>query len=142
MQTEPRVGCGAAIVVAGRLLLIERLTPPEAGCWGLPGGKIDLFEDARTATAREIHEELGIVIDPVDLLCVVDLIDRERGTHWLSPVYLVDRFTGTPVNREPGKHRGPEWYPLDALPDRLTTPTIIAVDAYRARQAAVPSDPR
>lgn len=133
MQTEPRAGCGAAIVVDGRILLLRRNKEPEAGCWGLPGGKIDLFEDAVTATAREVAEELGIAIRPVDLLCFVDQIDRDAHTHWVAPVYLLDRFSGTPRNVEPDKHDGPQWFALDALPDRLTTPTRFAIEALRRR---------
>lgn len=133
MQSEPRLGCGAAIVVNGRLLLVQRRTQPEAGCWGLPGGKVDLFERAADAVRRDIAEEVGIAIDPVELLCVVDQIDRAGGVHWLSPVYLVDRFQGEPVNREPGKHAAIGWFALDALPSSLTTPTRTAVAALARR---------
>lgn len=132
--TEPRVGCGAAIVVDGRILLIQRLTEPEAGCWGLPGGKIDLFEAAPAATAREIEEELGIAIDPSDLLCFVDQIDDVAGTHWVAPVYLVTAFSGEPRIVEPEKHGGLGWFALDALPAALTVPTRVAVRALRARE--------
>lgn len=139
MQNEPRLGCGAAIVVDGRLLLVQRRTDPEAGCWGLPGGKVDLFEPAADAVRREIAEEVGIAIDPVDLLCVVDQIDRATGMHWLSPVYRVDRYQGEPVNHEPGKHAAIGWFALDALPASLTTPTRTAIAAL-ARRAGGPSD--
>lgn len=128
---EPRAGSGAAIVVEGRVLLLRRLTPPEAGCWGLPGGKIDLFETAEAAMRREVAEELGITVGAAELLCFVDQIDRAGGTHWVAPVYRVHDFTGTPHNREPAKHDGPAWFALDALPDALTTPTRIALAALR-----------
>lgn len=133
MQSEPRAGCGAAIVAGGRILLVRRRTEPEAGAWGLPGGKIDLFEPAAEAVRREIAEEIGIAIAPVDLLCFVDQIDRAASTHWVAPVYLVTDFTGTPANLEPAKHDGMAWFALDALPERLTTPTRAAVAALRAR---------
>lgn len=136
MQTEPRVGCGAAIVdAAGRLLLIQRLTEPEAGCWGLPGGKVDLYEIAAEATAREITEELGIGIEPEELLCFVDQIDRAGGIHWVSPVYLIRSFTGTPAILEPHKHGGLGWFSLDDLPAALTVPTQFAVAALTRRAA-------
>lgn len=128
----PRAGCGAAIVAGGRLLLLRRLTEPEAGCWGLPGGKIDLFETAESAMRREVAEELGIVVGEAELLCCVDQIDRAAGTHWIAPVFLVRRFTGTPSNIEPAKHDGPAWFPLDALPTALTTPTRAALAALAA----------
>jgi 8-oxo-dGTP diphosphatase len=134
MQSEPRVGCGAAIVIEGRILLLQRGTEPEAGSWGLPGGKIDLFETAPHATAREINEELGIAIEPSDLLCLVDQIDAERGTHWVAPVYLVETFTGELRNVEPHKHPAIDWFALDALPEALTTPTVQALAALRQRR--------
>lgn len=135
MQGEPRVGCGAAIVVDGKILLLQRGTAPEAGCWGLPGGKIDLFETARAATVREVGEELGIVIEGPELLCIVDQIDAADGTHWVAPVYLATSFTGEPRNREPHKHPAIGWFALDALPAALTTPTIQALAALRDRNA-------
>jgi ADP-ribose pyrophosphatase YjhB (NUDIX family) len=133
--SEPRVGCGAAIVADGRILLLRRLTPPEAGCWGLAGGKIDLFETAEAAMRREVAEELGIVVGTAELLCVVDQIDAAAGTHWVAPVYRVHDFTGSPRNCEPTKHEGPVWYPLDALPSALTTPTRAALAALAASGA-------
>jgi ADP-ribose pyrophosphatase YjhB (NUDIX family) len=54
MSRHPRVGCGAAVMRDGKLLLVQRLTEPEAGCWGLPGGKVDPFEPLDQAVRREI----------------------------------------------------------------------------------------
>jgi ADP-ribose pyrophosphatase YjhB (NUDIX family) len=125
--TEPRVGCGVAIVVDGRILLLQRLTAPEAGCWGLPGGKVDLYETVSAAAAREIREELGILVATDRLLCVVDHIDRASGQHWVAPVYLATSFIGEPTLIEPAKHGGLAWFPLDAVPAALTTPTVVAL---------------
>lgn len=58
--TEPRLGCGAAIVIDGRILLVRRLRDPEAGRWGLPGGKVDLYETVAAAIEREIKPTLTI----------------------------------------------------------------------------------
>ena len=58
----PGVGCGAAIVRDGRLLLVKRKRPPEAGCWNLPGGKVDFGERVEDAIVREIAEETGLKI--------------------------------------------------------------------------------
>ncbi len=131
--TEPRVGCGAAIVVDGRILLIERLTDPEAGCWGLAGGKVDLFEAVPAAVEREILEEIGLVIRADDLLCIVDQIDEAGGSHWVSSVYLVTDFTGEPAVLEPHKAGGIGWFPLNALPSPLTQSTVTAVAALKQR---------
>ena len=58
----PRVGCGAAIVRNGRILLVRRKRMPEADHWGLPGGKVDPFETVPAAVVREVREELGIEV--------------------------------------------------------------------------------
>jgi ADP-ribose pyrophosphatase YjhB (NUDIX family) len=129
----PRVGCGAAIVVADRILLVKRLTDPEAGCWGLPGGKIDLYETTMAAVEREIKEELGIEIRAVDLLCVVNHIDPGKGLHWVSTVYGVTSFEGVPKLLETEKHAAFEWFQLNALPDALTCATAVALQAWRKR---------
>jgi ADP-ribose pyrophosphatase YjhB (NUDIX family) len=139
VYTEPRLGCGAAIVAGGRILLVRRLSDPEAGRWGLPGGKVDLYETVIAAVERKIREELGIVIKAGKLLCFVDQIDKLQGEHWFAPVFLVSRFTGEPKILEPHKHDGMAWFPLDAMPDPLTRSTIVALNALRE---AGPTDDR
>jgi ADP-ribose pyrophosphatase YjhB (NUDIX family) len=121
------VGCGAAIVVDGRLLLIQRRHPPEALHWGLPGGKVEWLEPVATAVAREVMEELGIIIRPGRLLCLTDQIDTAAGTHWLAPVYLVENYEGTPRVMEPDKHVAIGWFRLDELPEPLTLGTRLAL---------------
>ncbi len=132
----PRVGCGAAIIENGKLLLVQRRRAPEAGCWGLPGGKVDPFERVADAVEREIFEELGIVIRPTALLCVVDQIDRESGDHWVAPVFRVDRHDGIPAIREPETLGDMGWFALDALPMPLTEATKQAVQAIGQAVAA------
>ena len=129
MARHPRVGCGAAVVRDGRLLLVQRLTEPEAGRWGLPGGKVDAFETLHAAVRREIHEELGIVIEDASLLCLVEMIDRAADEHWVAPVYRVAAFSGEPENREPAKHASFGWFTLDALPADLTVAAAQAAGA-------------
>ena len=123
----PRVGCGAAIVRDGALLLVLRLRQPEADHWGLPGGKVDWGEPTRDTCAREIAEELGLTITPGRLLCIADTIDAGDGLHWVAPVYLVEDSVGEPVVLEPDKLGGCGWFPLNALPSPLTSATLAAV---------------
>jgi ADP-ribose pyrophosphatase YjhB (NUDIX family) len=135
-MSEPRLGCGAAIVVDGRILLVRRLKDPEAGCWGLPGGKVDLYEETPAAAVREIAEELGVVIRAERLLCVADHIDPEAGLHWVCPIYLAETFEGEPRLMEPDKHAAIGWFALEALPGPLTTVTVAAVRALKGDKGA------
>ncbi|MBB2205510.1 NUDIX domain-containing protein [Gluconacetobacter takamatsuzukensis] len=126
---SPRVGCGAAILDDGRLLLVLRRREPEAGHWGLPGGKLDPYETVADAVIREIGEELGIVIGLTRLLCVVDQIDRARASHWVAPVFLAAIRDGIPAIREPDALADWGWFSLGALPAPLTEATRQAVAA-------------
>ena len=126
---RPGVGCGAAILRDGRLLLVKRQREPEAGHWGLPGGKIDWGETARAAVAREIEEEVGLTIQPGPVLCIAETIDRGDGMHWVAPVYLIEDAVGEARLLEPEKMAGVEWFALDALPSPLTDATRAALKA-------------
>jgi len=64
-RVVPCVG-GIVADAAGRLLLIRRAHPPEAGRWFLPGGRVEPGESLAAATAREVAEETGLVIDVGD----------------------------------------------------------------------------
>ena len=49
----------------GRVLLAQRPAgKPYAGYWEFPGGKVEPGESLEAALARELHEELGVVIGP------------------------------------------------------------------------------
>jgi len=129
----PRVGAGAVILRDGAILLLRRATAPEAGAWGIPGGKVDPFEPVPDAVRREVEEETGLRLGPLELLSVCDMIDRQAGYHWVAPGYLALSFEGEPVIREPNKHSGLGWFDLLALPAPLTQPTLAALEALRTR---------
>lgn len=124
-QNVPEAGCGAAILDdQGRLLLIQRLRQPEAGAWGLPGGKIDFGERSVDTARREIAEELGIEIEILGLACIAETIDGGDGRHWVAPVYDARIRAGTPQILEPEKHAGWGWFALDELPSPLTQAAV------------------
>ena len=127
---KPEAGCGAAIRDReGRLLLIQRLRQPEAGAWGLPGGKIDFGEAAKDTARREIAEELGIEIEILGLACIAETIDGGDGRHWVAPVYDARIVSGEPEIQEPEKHGGWGWFALDALPAPLTMAALSYLSA-------------
>lgn len=128
---SPRVGCGAALLRDGRLLLVRRRRAPEADHWGLPGGKVDFLETVPDAVVREIDEELGVRIGRLVLLCVVDQIDAAAGIHWVAPVYRAEILDGEPAVREPDALSDAGWFALDDLPEPLTLSTRMALPHLR-----------
>jgi 8-oxo-dGTP diphosphatase len=132
-SNAPRVGCGVAILRDRKLLLIRRARPPEAGCWSLPGGKVELWERTEEAARREIAEELGIKLGALNLLCVVDYLAPDEREHWVSPAFQANEFEGEPALLEPEKHTDLGWFTLDALPGPLARSALEAARVLQSR---------
>jgi 8-oxo-dGTP diphosphatase len=81
MQREfpvaPLVGVGAVIVEEGRVLLVRRGTEPLKGQWSLPGGLLELGESLTDGVIREVLEETGLMVEPVELVELLGRIHRE-----------------------------------------------------------------
>jgi ADP-ribose pyrophosphatase YjhB (NUDIX family) len=131
-MSGPSVGCGAAIVRDGALLLVKRLRPPEAGAWSLAGGKVEFLEPVADAIAREVREEIGVEIALEGLLALVETIGLD-GQHWVSPVYRAHLTAGEPRNCEPDKHAEVAWFALDCPPEPLSLAARQAFAALAGR---------
>jgi len=127
----PGVGCGAAIVRDGRLLLVKRLTAPEAGHWNLVGGKVDFLETIEDAVRRETLEEVGLTIALGAPLPLVEMIGVD-GQHWVSAVYRAHIVSGEARLREPEKMSALTWASLDDPPAPLALAARAAIAALKA----------
>jgi ADP-ribose pyrophosphatase YjhB (NUDIX family) len=74
----PLVGVGAVIVDDRRVLLIQRGQEPLKGKWSLPGGLLELGESLHQGLVREVEEETGLQVAPLELLELLDRIVREE----------------------------------------------------------------
>jgi 8-oxo-dGTP diphosphatase len=95
MQREfpvaPLVGVGAIVVQDGRVLLVCRGTEPLKGHWTLPGGVLEVGETLLEGVTREVREETGLLVEPVELIELLDRIHREEGRiryHYVIADYL------------------------------------------------------
>jgi ADP-ribose pyrophosphatase YjhB (NUDIX family) len=94
--SSPLVGVGAVVVDRGRVVLIRRGTEPLKGQWSLPGGMLELGESLVAGVVREVREETGLVVEPVELVELLDRIHRESDRvryHYVIADYLC-RVTG------------------------------------------------
>jgi len=100
MQREfpevPLLGVGGVVVHEGRVLLVQRGREPLKGQWSLPGGLLEVGESLESGVIREVEEETGLRVQPVQLIELLDRIHREGGRvryHYVIADYLC-RVTG------------------------------------------------
>ncbi|KPA94164.1 Nudix family hydrolase [Pseudomonas asplenii] len=96
-----RVHVAAAVIRGndGRILIARRAdSQHQGGLWEFPGGKVEEGEAVRAALARELLEELGIVVTEARPLIKVqhDYPDKQV----LLDVWEVSAFTGEPHGAE------------------------------------------
>lgn len=94
---QPGVGVGGVVVRDGRTLLIRRGKEPLLGRWVIPGGTVELGETLEGALVREMIEETGLEVAPVEVLTVFDRIHREGEAvsyHYVIVDYLCRLLSG------------------------------------------------
>ncbi|HEX3438189.1 MAG TPA: NUDIX domain-containing protein, partial [Pseudacidobacterium sp.] len=73
----PIVGVGAIILQENKVLLIQRGKEPLKGEWSIPGGALELGETLRQGIQREVREETGLEVEPVQIVEVLDRIAHD-----------------------------------------------------------------
>jgi len=112
---------GAAIDGQGRVCLVRHTYV--AG-WHLPGGGIEVGENAMAAMIREFREEAEIVVDPARGLRLHGFYHNEAAAGrdhvalYVAPAFHVARAKA--ADREIAAC---EFFPLDALPEATTAAT-------------------
>lgn len=131
-RDDRREVAAAAIVDDGRLLLAQRVSPPElAGRWELPGGKIEPGETPAEGLRRELREELG-----VETVVGARIgVDVPLPNGMVLRAYAVELKSGVPVALE---HAAVRWVGAadllgaDLVPnDRAWLPELIGLLAVR-----------
>lgn len=84
------VGVGAVIFESDRVLLVRRVKAPLAGEWSLPGGAVELGETLEEAIVREVNEEAGLHVTPLQAVKAFDHIDRDAEGRIRFHYVLVD----------------------------------------------------
>lgn len=106
VQNMPTILCvvaAALIDQTGRLMLQRRPTHGvHGGLWEFPGGKVEHGESAAPALARELREELGIIIDPGDLQPIGFADAPLDARNLILLLYCCYRWTGMAAALQPG----------------------------------------
>jgi 8-oxo-dGTP diphosphatase len=75
---RPCPAVSAALVHQGRVLMVRRRNPPNAGRLALPGGRIEPGEPLLEAAVRELYEETGIRAEPLRVLTAIDQLHYDE----------------------------------------------------------------
>lgn len=99
-----------------RYLYLLRDDAKHPGCWGLPGGKMEIGETIINAVKRECQEELGIVPE-YDKLIPIEKFTSNDGNFSYHTFFCSVEQEFTPIlNHE---HIGYAWISSDTIPRPL-----------------------
>ena len=113
-----------------KLLLIQRKVDPFKGKWALPGGFVDMEEQAIDAAKRELQEETGLTDVPLKFLSYFDGVHRDPRERTLSLAFcgVVEKRLKVRAGDDAA---GAKWRPLAALPELAFDHDIILKAAIK-----------
>jgi 8-oxo-dGTP diphosphatase len=112
-----RIAAYGLIVQDTRILLcrISSHLPSDAGFWTLPGGGIDFGEDPIDAVVREVYEETGLTVRPLDIAGIDSLFleEEERVFHGLRIIFRTELVGGVLRHEVDGTTDLCSWWALE-----------------------------
>jgi 8-oxo-dGTP pyrophosphatase MutT (NUDIX family) len=125
----PSYTVGAVLVLRrpdGSVLLVDQR---HTGGWALPGGLLKRGEEPVKGLAREVSEEVGIVLDPHELPPARALVAPQEQR--VDLVFVLDTQDDRHAHEgDPAEVRRIGWFPASDLPD-VTEPTRAVLEAAR-----------
>ena len=123
----------AAVLTRPTSVLIHRA--PDDDFWALPGGRVEFGETSRDALVREFREEIGVRVEVVRLLWLVENFFGAPGEPYheislyysvqaLDPLPAVPEFPGLKEDRDPPLVF--RWQSLETLAEIRLYPTFLA----------------
>ena len=94
---RPLIGVGALIFQRDRILMAQRGKDPLKGWWSLPGGALETGESLAEAVKREVLEETGLEVRPLEVFEIFERIMRDADGRPEYHYVLIDytcRVTG------------------------------------------------
>ncbi|MDK1359671.1 NUDIX hydrolase [Arthrobacter sp. zg-Y1219] len=129
---DVRIGA-YAVVLSGGSILLSHWNDHGYSSWTLPGGGLELREDAPAAVVREVREETGFTVEPEELLGVDSIFippehrfpgESRRLLHALRIIYSARITSGVLTHELGGSTDKAEWVPLDRISELGPAPLV------------------
>jgi ADP-ribose pyrophosphatase YjhB (NUDIX family) len=98
------------------VLLVKRANEPFQGWWSIPGGTVETGELLRDAVRREMREETGLEVEPLN---IVEVFESIRPAYHFVVVDYLCRVTGGALNAGSDAESA-RWFDIQELPEHLT----------------------
>ncbi len=122
-ESITRVAAYGLVFNPDRQLLFCRLSakvPWVQGKWTLPGGGVEFGEKPQDTLVREVHEESGLVVEPLGLAGVDSYVteNETQNFHNIRIVFRTRLIAGDLQNEQDGSTDLCQWFSYDEA-DRL-----------------------
>ncbi len=115
----------------GQVLLSRRFnTGYRDGEYSVPAGHLEGNETVRAAARREAAEEIGVEIDPGEII-FSSVMHRNEGDERIDFFVEVRTWQGEPFNNEPQKCDELRWVALHALPANMIPYVLRALENHQ-----------
>ena len=133
---RPFLAVSAAIMRAGKVLIVRRARKPALGVYTLPGGVVEAGETLEEAVRREVREETALEIEPVTLAGHREVVIRDAQgrteRHFVILCFASRCLSGEPqLNDELDEARWIEPHELAGLKTTEGLAEIVAAAAAR-----------
>ncbi len=122
-MADVRVGTGILVIKDKQVLVGKRKGSHAAGLISFPGGHLDYGETWESCVLRELEEECGpqfkVKVRNFSAkrpeFFVTNDIMHQYNKHYITIFMVADWVQGEPINMEPNKCDGWEWFNYDQL---------------------------
>ncbi len=122
-----------------KLLLVERGIPPFKGMWALPGGYLQMDEDAIDGAKRELFEETGLRDAYIEQFRTFSAVDRDPRGRVITIAHLaLVRISEVNGGDDAAKA---QWFPLKDVPQLAFDHDMILREAMKALRQKIHFEP-